>query len=37
MTKMTDDTIRAILHEYRIANCDINFKEDNTMDDLIDV
>ena len=37
MTKMSDDTIRAILHEYRISNCDVNFKQDNTMDDLIDV
>jgi len=26
MTKMSDDIIRSILHEYRIANCDINFK-----------
>lgn len=26
MTKMTDDTIRSILHEYRISNCDVNFK-----------
>lgn len=37
MTKMTDDTIRSILHEYKISNCDIIFREDNTMDDLIDV
>ena len=37
MTKMTDDTVRSILHEYKISNCDINFKQDNTMDDLIDV
>lgn len=37
MTKMTDDTIRAILHEYRISNCEINFRSDNTMDELIDV
>ena len=37
MTKMTDDTIRSILHEYRISNCDVTFKEDSTMDDLIDV
>jgi len=35
--KMTDDTIRSILHEYRIANCDINFKCDASMDDLIDI
>lgn len=37
MNKMTDDTVRSILHEYKISNCDINFKQDNTMDDLIDV
>lgn len=23
MTKMTDDTVRAILHEYKISNADI--------------
>lgn len=37
LTKMTEDTIRSILHEYRINNCDINFKCNATMDDLIDV
>jgi len=37
MTKMSDDIVRSILHEYKIANCDINFKEDSTMDDLIDI
>ena len=37
LTKMTEETIRAILHEYRINNCDINFKCNATMDDLIDV
>ena len=37
MTKMSDDTIRSILHEYRISNCDVTFKADNTMDELIDV
>ena len=26
MTKMTDDTIRSILHEYRISNCDVTFR-----------
>ena len=34
---MTEDTIRAILHEYKINNCDINFKCNATMDDLIDI
>ena len=37
MTKMDDDIIRSILHEYRISNCDVTFKEDSTMDELIDV
>jgi len=37
MTKMTDDTIRSIMHEYKIANCDVIFRDDNTMDDLIDI
>ena len=37
MTKMTDDTIRSILHEYKISNCDVMFKSDNSMDELIDV
>ena len=37
MTKMSEDTVRSILHEYRISNCDITFKSDNTIDDLIDV
>ena len=37
MTKMTDDTIRSILHEYRISNCDVHFKSDSSMDELIDI
>ena len=37
MTNMSDETIVAILKEYRISNCDITFKSNNTMDDLIDV
>lgn len=37
MTKMSDDTIRSILHEYKISNCDVTFRSDNTMDDLIDI
>ena len=37
MTKMTDDTIRSILHEYKISNCDVYFKSDSTMDELIDI
>ena len=26
MTKMTDDTIKSILHEYRISNCEVIFR-----------
>lgn len=37
MTKMTDDTIRCILHEYKVSNCDVHFSENATMDQLIDV
>ena len=37
MTNMSDETIVAILKEYRISNCDITFKSNNTIDDLIDV
>ena len=37
MTRMTDDTIRAICHEYRISNADLHFKCNATADDLIDV
>ena len=37
MKNMTDDTIRKILHEYKVSNCDIHFRSDNTMDELIDV
>jgi len=37
LTKMSEDTIRSILHEYKISNCDVNFKINATMDELIDV
>jgi len=37
LTKMSEDTVNSILKEYRISNCDITFKQDNTIDDLIDV
>ena len=37
MTKMTDETIKSILHEYRISNCEVYFKSDNSMDELIDI
>ena len=37
LTKMTEDTVRCILHEYRIANVDIHFGSNASIDDLIDV
>jgi len=37
MTNMTEDTARLILHEYKINNCDITFKCNATIDDLIDI
>lgn len=37
LTNMSEDTIRGILHEYRINNCDVTFKCNATMEDLIDV
>lgn len=37
MTKMDDDTMRAILREYKINNADFMFDCDATEDDLIDV
>lgn len=37
LTNMTEETIRAILHEYKISNADVNFRTNATMDELIDV
>ena len=37
MTKMSEETIRSILHEYKISNCDIIFGSNASMDDLIDI
>ena len=37
MTNLSEDTARAILHEYRVSNGDVHFSSDATMDDLIDV
>ena len=37
MTNMSEETARAILHEYKFANADVNFQCNATMDDLIDV
>merc|ERR1712070_768462 len=37
LTNMSEDTIKSILHEYRINNCDVTFKCNATMGDLIDI
>jgi len=34
---VSEDTVKAICHEYRISNADVYFKADHTVDDLIDV
>jgi len=36
-SKMTDDTVKSILSEYRISNADVTFRSDSTIDELIDV
>jgi len=37
LTNISEDTIRSIMHEYRISNADLHFKCNATIDDLIDV
>lgn len=37
LNNITFDEVKAVLSEYRIHNADISFKEDATIDDLIDV
>lgn len=37
LTHLDADAVKGILAEYRIHNADVNFKEDCTADDLIDV
>lgn len=36
MTKLDDDTIKSVLKEYRVNSCDITFKCDASVDELID-
>jgi len=36
LTKISKEEIRVVCHEYRILNAQINFKDDYTIDDLID-
>lgn len=37
LTNMSEDTIKSILHEYKINNCDLKFNCNATMEELIDV
>ncbi len=37
MTKLHDDTVKSICHEYKISNATIQFRCNATADDLIDV
>ena len=37
LTKLDHDEIRAVMSEYRISNADIAFREDVTVEELIDV
>lgn len=37
LTHITPEEVKAVLSEYRIHNADVSFKEDSTIDDLIDV
>jgi ribosome-interacting GTPase 1 len=37
LTKLDDETIRSVLKEYRLVSCDIIFKCDASIDELIDV
>lgn len=36
LTKISNDDVRIICHEYKILNAQINFKDDYDVDDLID-
>ncbi len=37
LTKISHDEVRAVMHEYRISNAEVAFKDDSTVDELIDV
>lgn len=37
LTHLDDKLIQRIMSEYKIHNCELLFKEDSTIDDLIDV
>ena len=37
LTRMDEKMVRTILHEYKIHNAEVLFREDSTPDDFIDV
>lgn len=37
LTKLDADEIKAVLQEYKMANCDVHIRCDPTLDDFIDV
>jgi small GTP-binding protein len=37
LSRLDDDTIKSILHEYKISNADLTFRCDATEDELIDI
>lgn len=37
MTQMTEETVKTVCHEYKLANADIHIRGDCTIDELIDV
>lgn len=37
LTKVDEDTVKAVLHEYKIHNANITFREDASLEQLIDV
>lgn len=37
LKSITEDMVKTICHEYKISNGDVQFRQDGTVDDLIDV
>lgn len=37
LTNMSEDTIKSICHEYKLANADVHLRCNATIDELIDV
>jgi len=37
LTKLEPEEIKAVLAEYKMSNCDVSFRCDATLDELIDV